>query len=259
MPTAVELRSLLFEGFIRAEGTTLRREDEKKCLELEGFLSELTRAFTRTKRTNETLAVVDAAAGKGYVGLFVAKLPAVRAARPVRVTLLERDPARVEHIRAASQALAIDEESVDARVANVSDAAQWPHEPHLVASLHACGDASDHVIARAAAARARTIVVAPCCVASHLPAAVRAAERAESLGLGGLAEVRRRFIEAEVLGARALALEAAGYRVESVAFVGPSVTPYNVALRALRENDPVRIARARKALDALSVRSTTSH
>ena len=108
------------------------------------------------------------------------------------------------------------------------------------------------MIARATAAGARTIVVAPCCVASSLPAAIRAAQRAESLGLGELAEVRRRFIEAEVLGVRALALEAAGYRVETVAFAAPTVTPYNVALRAKRAPDPHRTARARAALAELA-------
>jgi hypothetical protein len=244
------LRDILARGFIRAEGTSLRVEDEKKALELVGFLAELSRAFIRAP-AREPAVVVDAAAGKGYVGLVLALLGETRANRDVHVTFIERDPRRIEHIREAARALAVPDATIAPKAADVADPSAWPEEPHLVCSLHACGDATDRVIDRASQAHARFIVIAPCCVTSQLPAAMRAERRAEALGFGKLPEVRRRFAEAHVLGERALALEAAGYVVETVPFVAPTITPYNVALRATRSGDRDRAARARGALARL--------
>ncbi len=250
-----DLRAMIHLGWIGAAGTTLRREDEKKARELVGFLREATflidsfaraRARTRTKRE---LVVVDAAAGKGYVGVALA-----RAGTGVAVTALERDASRVEAIRHACGALGVPRERVDARVADVSDSAAWPASPDVVVSLHACGDATDRVIDRSIACGARALLVAPCCVAGELPAAQRAEARAARDGLDRHGELRRRFVETYVLGERVLTLESAGYKVALVPFAAPTVTPYNVAIRATVSREPERIARTSEALARLRAR-----
>jgi hypothetical protein len=236
------LRAMIDRGWIAAAGTTLRREDEKKARELVGFVREASHLASRGAGP-----VNDAAAGKGYVGMALA-----RADGALVVTFLERDAGRVEAIRVAADRLGVPRERVDARAADVGDASAWPESPRLVVSLHACGDATDLVIARAIAAQARAMLVAPCCVAGSLPAARRAERRAESLGLDRHAEVRRRLVEALVLGERVLALEAAGYDVACVPFAAPTVTPYNVAIRATRAPARERMKRAAETLANLT-------
>jgi len=246
------LGAMIDRGWIAAPGTRLRREDEKKAHELVGFLREARLLLARTRARG---AIVDAAAGKGYVGMALA-LDDVHDARATldardAVCFVERDPARARAIGEAAERLGLTDR-IDVRAADVADARAWPVAPRLVVSLHACGDASDAVIARAIAAGARGVLVAPCCVRATLPAARRAERRAAAIGLDRHAEVRRRFVEASVLGERALALEAAGYAVECVPFAPPTVTPYGVAIRAKYAPATARMARARDALDALS-------
>jgi DTW domain-containing protein YfiP len=237
------LRAMIHRGWIAASGTTLRREDEKKARELVGLLREARRLLGRGRGRNRKAdgPVVDAAAGKGYVGMALA-LEAVRAGSPLVVRFLERDARRASAITAAAELLGAPREGIDARAADLSDADAWPDAPRLVVSLHACGDATDRVIERAIAARAEAVLVAPCCVRSTLAASRRAERRAAALGLERHAEVRRRFVEAMVLGERALTLEAAGYDVACVPFAPPPVTAYSVAIRAARAPSPERMA-----------------
>lgn len=250
-----DLRVMIHLGWIGAAGTTLRREDEKKARELVGFLREakfLIDSFAGARaRTMRALVIVDAAAGKGYVGVALAR---AHAGEGVAVIALERDAGRVEAIRHACTALGVPLERVDARVADVSESEAWPASPDVVVSLHACGDATDRVIDRTIASGARSLLVAPCCVARELPAAQRAKARAARDGLDRHGELRRRFVEAYVLGERVLTLESAGYRVELVPFAAPTVTPYNVAIRATVSREPERIARTSKALARLRAR-----
>lgn len=245
-PSLDELRAFIDRGWIGVPGTTLRREDEKKARELVGFLREATFLLDRDRagRSRE-LRVVDAAAGKGYVGIALAQREGLH------VTLLERDAGRVAAMVAACHALAIPLERIDARAADVGDQSAWPAAPDLVVSLHACGNATDLVIEHVVAARARAVLIAPCCVAGDLPAARRAQSRAEAAGLNRHAEIRRRIVEAHVLAERVLRLESSGYKVELVPFAAPTVTPYNVAIRALVSREPERIARTRSTLARL--------
>lgn len=238
------LRDFIARGWIGTPGTTLRREDEKKARELVGLVRET--AFLLAQPRSRNGAIVDAASGKGYIGLAIA----ARTGR--RVSFFERDPVRTAATLRAADALGIDRALVDARTTDVGAREAWPEAPALVVSLHACGDATDRVIAESVAARARAILVAPCCVAGDLPAAKRALARAEAAGLDRHAEVRRRLIEGFVLGERILTLEAAGYQVEVVPFASPSVTPYNVAIRGTVAPAPERMRGASEALRDLS-------
>lgn len=211
--------------------------DQKKAKEIEGLLDALT-PLVRNAKT-----IVDAAAGRGYVGLALA----ARLKTDAALVFIERDERRVELIRAA----AADRFTIDARAADVGDLAAWPDAPDVVIALHACGDATDKTITAAVAKRAKHICVVPCCIAADLPAARRADAKAAGLGLPHHAEVRRRFVEASVLGERVLTLEAAGWETTTVPFVAPTVTPYNVLLRARRVGEPQRMREATEQLARL--------
>ena len=233
------VEAALHRLFIAAAGTSLRREDLKKARETAALLERLGR-FGRPERL-----LVDAAAGKAYVGLLAVELLGFS-----RVHVIERDPRRAELCR---QAIARLGKPADVRVVagDVADRAAWPDEPDVVVGLHACGGASDAILDGAVAARARVILVVPCCYAAAVPFSAAAEARADALGVPRHAEVRRRFVMSLIDGERTLRLEAAGWETTVEALVPPTVTPHNLLWRARRMGEPVRMRAAAEQLARL--------
>jgi hypothetical protein len=233
----------LHDLFITAPGTALRREDEKKVHELEGLLPEIARALGASKRAR---VLVDAAAGKAYAGILAVRLLGLGA--HVRVIAIEHNHARNADARDAAASAGIE---LETRAGDVADPSLWPDAPDVVVALHACGDASDAIIDNAARARAKKLLLVPCCTGKSIAARARAVTKADALGLPEHAEVRARFYQALVDAERTLALEAAGYPVEVVAFVPSTVTPHNLLWRAVRDGEPRHAERAREQLEKL--------
>lgn len=248
--------TLLRDGFVGAEGAGLRDEERTKTEELVAMLDELSRAIARVSRRTP-LVLVDAAAGKGYVGLLAAKLLLEPDGRPATVHFIERDPRRVELAKQAASRLALGTELVFT-AKDVDDASAYPSDASIVVALHACGDATDRVLERAVAARARNILVVPCCVGRSTRGVELAGSLADAIALPTAAPIRRRMIHAVVDGERLLRLEAAGYQTEAVEPFPPRVSPYNLLLRARRVEEPRRMERARVDLDTLRLAPSQS-
>lgn len=239
-PVSLEaIEKFLHDTAIGGAGLRLRDEDRKKARELEGLLPEIARAITRP-----SAVMVDAACGSGWVGLATL---ALLDDTGLMVVGIEHDARKAE--RAAALRGAGDRFRVI--TGDVADASVWPASADLVVALHACGAASDDVIARGAEANAKVLLVVPCCVASTLPLSKIAATKADQMSLPRSGPVRRRFVESFVLGARLLTMESLGYTTEAVAFVGETVTPYNALLRGRRGRDTTRIENAKKSLARL--------
>ncbi len=229
--------------FIAAEGARLRDEDRKKAIEVEALLTDF------ASRAGTKGLLVDAAAGKAYVGLLAAEL---LGARDVRI--IERDPRRADLCRAAAHKLSSQDAHIDVRTGDVADPTLWPtapSSPHAVLALHACGVASDAVLDAAVHARAKWLFLVPCCYAKSVPFAARAEAMAEAAGLPRHAEVRRRFIMSLIDAERTLRLEAAGYETTVVPFVPPTVSGHNLLWRARRVGEAGRMAEAAKRLFTL--------
>ncbi len=235
--------------YIDAEGAGLRDEDRKKALEVSAMLDEIERAARRFAR-RAPLVLVDAAAGKSYVGLLAARLVLEPMGVAATVITIERDAGRAAIARAAIARLGTSV-PIECRAADVDEAEAWPAEPSIVTALHACGPAADQIIERAVASRARELLLVPCCTSRGVDAAVRAEASAAAFGIPRHAPVRRRFIQAMVDAERTWRLEAAGYETEVVEFVGATVTPHNLLWRARRVGEPTRMAAARAALERL--------
>ena len=218
--------------FIAAEGATLRREDRRKAVEVAAMLGEIKMAADRLSRRSP-LTLVDAAAGKSYVGLLAARLVLEPAGRTARVITIESDPDRVRSSLRAVECLG-SSVSIECRVGDVADPGVWPEQPSIVAALHACGPASDAVIEQGSRSRAKVLLVVPCCTSKKIAASARAIEAAGRLRIPHQAPVRRRFIQAWVDAERTRSLEAAGYETEVVEFVPATVTPHNLLWRARR-------------------------
>jgi hypothetical protein len=235
--------------YIAAEGAGLRREDRRKAREIAAMLDEIERALGRFSRRSE-IVLVDAAAGKSYVGLLSAKLLLDPLRRRARVITIEREPNRVEASLRAVQRLD-SSASIECRLADVTCGESWPQGISIVAALHACGPAADAVIEHTIAARARLLLLVPCCTSAAMPFAVHAGTQADAMGIPRHAQVRRRYIQAMVDAERTLRLEAAGFETEVVEFVSPGVTPHNLLWRSRLVGEERRMRAAQKAWEKL--------
>ncbi len=231
--------------YVAAEGAGLRQEDRRKAHEVAAMLVEIGRAIHRFS-SRSPLLLVDAAAGKSYLGLLAAKLLLEPLGRKATVLTLERDPRRVALSRCALERLQTCI-PVECREADVADAEAWPEQPSIITALHACGTAADDIIERTIAAGARMLLLVPCCTGNAVTAVAQAEVEAERLCMPRQAPVRRRFIQAMVDAERTWRLEAAGYETEVVEFVGATITPHNLLWRSRLVAEPVRMAAARHA------------
>ena len=225
--------------FIGVDGTSLRKEDLKKARETAALLDQLARVVRPDR------LLVDAAAGKAYVGLLAVELLGV-----TRVHVIEREPRRAELCRQAAARLT---RAAEVRVveADVAQASAWPAAPDVVVGLHACGSASDAILDAAVAVDARYLFVVPCCYAAAVAFSPTAEARADALGVPRHAEVRRRVVMSLIDAERTLRLEAAGWETTVAALVPPTVTPHNLLWRARRMREPTRMREAAQQLRAL--------
>lgn len=234
-PDLHQVQQALHALFIGVQGTSLRKEDLKKAEETTALLQELA-------RVGKDPRLVDAAAGRAYVGLLAAHLLGFG-----RVTLIEREPRRVALCRVAAAGLP----GVTVTEGDVSDPAAWPSQVDVVVALHACGPASDAVIDAALRLRPRWLLLVPCCTSEAVESAARARRKADGLGIPRQAEVRRRFIQSWVDAERTLRLEAGGYEVTVVPFVPPTTTPHNLLWRCRWRGPGSRSEEARLQLERL--------
>jgi hypothetical protein len=241
-PTLAEVEARLHALYVGVPDAGLRADHRKKAREVTPLLGELAALLARRARGPVTL--VDAAAGKAYVGLLAAELVLARGRRSGRITVIEREPDRAELVRAAAAPIAAATGIAIAVEEAALAAAAWPPQPDLVVALHACGPAADDVIAGALSARAAALLLVPCCYGAAVAGEARAAALGEVLGIPRQAPVRRRFAMAVVDAERTLRLEAAGYETRVVELFSPQVSPHNLIWRALRVEEPVRMARA---------------
>ena len=223
----------LHDIYIPGPNTRLRAEEAQKVLEMVPLLREIEAQLRRAPASRELL-LVDAAAGRGYVSLLATKLLLAPAGRRFRWIVLEREARRADAVAtlAARQGHGA---CFEVRCADVAEPAAWPGFPDLVVALHACGPAADQVIERSCAARARALLLVPCCVSKQVAAHPGAEAAAKALGIPRQAAVRRRFLEAVIAAERTLQLEASGYRTEVVEFCPPRVTPHNLVWRSRRQ------------------------
>jgi len=244
-----EVERWLDRLYIGAEGAGLRQEDRRKAVEVAAMLDEIGRAARRVS-ARAPLVLVDAAAGKSYVGLLAAKLVLEPLGREARVITLEREAQRVEASERACARLG-SAVPVECRRAEVAELDAWPCSPSIVVALHACGPAADAIIDAAIAAGARMLLLVPCCTSEAVPSAGLAERIAAGVGVPRHAPVRRRFLQAVVDSERTWRLEAAGYETEVVEMVGATITPHNLLWRARLVGEPVRMAAAGRGLEQL--------
>lgn len=255
-------------GIMNADGS-ISAKSAKKYKQVEHFV-ELCRPVwerlvaQRAPSEAEPLRVLDLGCGSGYLGFVLAE--ALRLAElPLRLHGVDRRADVIAQCALRAEALSHAGLSfAESSIAEV-DLASTPlgGPPELVIALHACDTATDDALGLAVRAGAGAIMAAPCCQ-HELAEQLRHAEGREAAPVPALLRssiLRQDYASVLTDALRVELLEACGYHVDAIEFVGSQHTPKNLLLRAHRRHpgtpvDPARwrLARVRERCEALGVR-----
>jgi hypothetical protein len=194
------------------------------------------------------LSIVDIGSGKGYLTFGLFDYVTTTLGRPCTMTGVEIR----EDLAASSNKLANDLlfGGLSFVAAKAADAAVTSAD--IVIALHACDTATDDALAFGVKRGARLIFAAPCCQHEIAPQI-----RDTDAGLAGLTKynlLKQRYADLVTDAARALLLEAAGYRVKLIEFVSSEHSSKNILIAAVKSKNIDRIAAKKEfhALQALS-------
>jgi len=194
---------------------------------------------------NDTpLTVVDIGSGKGYLTFAFYDHVATTLGRKCKMTGIEVRPDLVDLCNGLARELHFDglsfvaEEAADASSRSID----------VVIALHACDTATDDAMALGVHADAKLILTAPCCQHEIAPQI-----RDTGDGLEGLIKyplLKQRQADLVTDAARALLLEASGYKVKLIEFVSTEHTAKNILISAVKSSRIDRAA-ARQQFQAL--------
>jgi SAM-dependent methyltransferase len=215
----------------------------RKFLQLNHMIRMLRPPLLELIERGEPLRIVDAGCGLSYLTLSLAWCFRHVFRHPATLVGVDRDPARVEAVRATVAQIGL--EDMLTFQAGAIEAFEPDGKVHAILSLHACDTATDDAIALGVRHGADLIAVAPCCQAEL----ARAWAQLATNGAGPLQPVwstphLRREAAATITDAmRALLLRSAGYETRVVEFVPSQHTPKNTLIRAMRRGAPDEAAR----------------
>lgn len=188
--------------------------------------------FATATEPGAPLRLVDVGCGKGHLTFAAWHLGKNLLSRDVEVLGIEARGELVAAANALAKPLCGDSLRF---VRGDIETAELPRMDGLVA-LHACNTATDHAIRRGLEARAKLIVVAPCCHQEVRPQLASPEPLTEALRHGLLKE---RMAEWATDALRAMVLEANGYTVKVIEFVSSEHTGKNLMLAAVRRDEPL--------------------
>lgn len=175
-----------------------------------------------------TLSVVDIGSGKGYLTFALYDHLTTSLGRDCRMTGIEQRSDLVDFCNGVARELGFSGLSFVAAEANRADASNVD----IVIALHACDTATDDAMAFGVAGNAKLILSAPCCQHELAPQLKDAAD-----GLRGLIKyplLKQRQADLVTDAARALLLEASGYKVKIIEFVSTEHTSKNILIAAIK-------------------------
>ncbi|MBS0252039.1 MAG: SAM-dependent methyltransferase [Proteobacteria bacterium] len=172
------------------------------------------------------ITVVDIGSGKGYLTFAFYDYVTTTLQRPCRMTGIELRSDLVTLCNNLARDLKFDGLKFVAEAAAQTDA-----PADIVIALHACDTATDDAMAFGINSGARLILSAPCCQHEIAPQIKDTGE-----GLKGLIKyplLKQRQADLVTDAARALLLEASGYKVRLIEFVSTEHTSKNILIAAV--------------------------
>ncbi len=223
--TPDEVRSILGTGrspeLLRALGLVTERggaspSGHRKIKQITHFLRLVEPALDDVFGRHEAPILVDAAAGKAYLGLVLYELLLASREGGSLVCVEERPDlaARVESI-----AERMGYERIDVKPGRIQDV-ELPERAHFTLALHACDTATDAAIVAGIRSRSDHVAVVPCCQAEVARQLGALAEGGAIRPLWGTAWHRREFGAHLTNVIRTLALRAHGYAVTVTELAG---------------------------------------
>ncbi len=207
-------------SLLRALGLTTARggasaDSHRKLKQLTHFVRLIEPGLREIMERYDEPVVVDAAAGKGYLGLVLAQLIFKEAGKGSLIGIESRD----ELVRKVQQIA--DNHQLSARLLSSSiREAELPERVHFLLALHACDTATDEAIVRGIQAKADYIAVVPCCQAEVSRLIAQLGSTSPVSAMWRHAWHRREFGAQLTNVIRALALEARGYQVTVTELAG---------------------------------------
>ncbi|MFT6399258.1 MAG: hypothetical protein ACJAYU_004023 [Bradymonadia bacterium] len=207
-------------SLLRALGLTTERggasaDSHRKLKQLTHFVRLIEPALREILERYDEPVIVDAAAGKGYLGLVLAQLILKPAGKGALIGIESR-----EELAERVQAIA-NKQSLPATLLSSSiQEAELPERVHFLLALHACDTATDEAIVRGINAKADYIAVVPCCQAEVSRLIAQLGDTAPVSAMWRHAWHRREFGAQLTNVIRALALEARGYQVTVTELAG---------------------------------------
>ena len=174
------------------------------------------------------LSVVDIGSGKGYLTFALYDHLATALERECRVTGIEVRSDLVQFCNGLARELGFSGLSFEAAEADKTSA----KSVDIVIALHACDTATDDAMAFGIKAGAKLILAAPCCQHELAPQLNEPFD-----GLKGLIKYplfKQRQADLVTDAARALLLEASGYKVKVIEFVSTEHTSKNILIAAVK-------------------------
>ena len=174
------------------------------------------------------VAGVDIGAGKGYLTFALYDYLVSRLKLSCRLTGIEQRPELVSFCNDLAAKSGFAGLHFEATAA----ASVKPAAIDLLIALHACDTATDDAIAYGVLGGAKLIVVAPCCQHEIAPQLTAANDAVAGITRYGLLKQRQADLVTDA--ARALLLEASGYKTRIVEFVSTEHTAKNLLIVATR-------------------------
>ncbi|MBA2127711.1 SAM-dependent methyltransferase [Hyphomicrobium methylovorum] len=194
----------------------------------------------RSEGGRDALSIVDIGSGKGYLTFALYDYVTTTLGRPCRMTGIEIRDELVQASNALARDLGFANLIFEAAEARKSSAGPVD----VVIALHACDTATDDALAIGVNADAQVILAAPCCQHELAPQIDHPAD-----GLAGLVKyplLKQRQADLVTDAARALLLEAAGYKVKIIEFVSTEHTAKNLLIAASKSSTVNRDAARRQ-------------
>ncbi len=248
-------------GIMNPDGTISARS-AKKYKQVNHFV-ELCRPVwerrvaQRSPTVEAPLRILDLGCGNAYLGFVLAEA-LHQAEVPMRLHGVDRREDFIDQCRQRAEALGRPGLSFETNSIADVDLPSTPlgGTPELVVALHACDTATDDALALAVRAGAGSILAAPCCqheLSGQLqdlePATTGAAAPVPALLKHSV--LRQDYAAQLTDGLRVELLEACGYHVDAIEFVGSQHTPKNLLLRAHRRHASAKVDRSRWLLDTV--------
>lgn len=208
----------------------VRDKRQAKFRQINRFL-ELVRDCLGDLPAEGPLRICDLCCGKSYLSFATYHYFANILGREVRMTGVDLKPDVIAYCSGVAKRLGWD--GLEFLCGDVSRYSAGG-AVDLVVSLHACDIATDFVLERAVAWRAKVILSTPCChheLNHHIDCAALSFITEHSM-------LRQKLCDAATDALRLKYLEAHGYRVSAPELIDPEETPKNIMLRGIREQNP---------------------